>query len=342
MAEDFARWAVESWALALQMVTSADIREENRGQAAPGLTPLPHPTRGVVQIPCPACGRMLRVAENLAGRQLPCPACKVNLKLSADGRELELAASKDTAAKRTTTPWTGKEIAVDLGSGVKLEMVWIPAGEFRMGSPTSDKEAQRWEKPQHGVWITRPFYLGKYPVTQEQWQAVMGSNPAFYSPDGGGKLQVAGKHTTRLPVESVSWNDAVEFCRRLSENDGKKYGLPTEAQWEYACRAGSTTRYCFGDDVDPLNDFGYYSENSAHRTRPVGEKKPNAWGLCDMHGGVMEWCSDWFGRDYYADSPPDDPTGPGAHSRVNTCGFYRRDRVFQVAFPLEFSRVGIR
>ncbi len=194
-----------------------------------------------------------------------------------------------------------KEIAIDLGSGVKLEMVLIPAGEFTMGSPDSGKDAVPDEKPQHRVRITNPFYLGKHLLTREQWEAVMGSS------------NTRNAKAPKNPVVNVSYIYCQQFIEKINAKIGTqdgKFVLPTEAQWEYACRAGSTTKYCFGDEESGLGDYAWYKANSPDTTHPVGEKKPNAWGLYDMHGNVYEWCADLYDPAYYAKSPMDDPRGP--------------------------------
>ena len=218
--------------------------------------------------------------------------------------------SMERANTRPAAP-APKEITVDLGGGLKLEVVLIPAGEFLMGSPDPDKDAQTQEKPQHRVRITKPFYLGKYPVTQEQWEAVMGGNPSHFK----GPMS---------PVEMVSWDDCQKFLNKLSAKSGnhrRKFRLPTEAQWEYACRAGSATCYYFGDGESALGEYAWHNANSDSRTHPVGEKKPNAWGLYDMHGNVWQWCEDWFDDNFYKGTPVDDPAGPSAGSdRVSRGG----------------------
>ena len=171
---------------------------------------------------------------------------------------------------------------IDLGSGVKLEMIAIPGGSFLMGSEDFTNT-----KPVHKVALL-PFHIGKFQVTQAQWKAVMKTNPSHFKGDN-------------LPVEQVSWDDAVSFCEKLSKQTGQTYRLPTEAEWEYACLAGSTGKYCFGDDESLLKDYAWYAGNSDRQTHPVGEKLPNNWGLHDMHGNVWEWCQDWYGSNYYAE-----------------------------------------
>ncbi len=226
---------------------------------------------------------------------------------------LALATAPEPTEAGSTTKSPSKTLAVDLGGGMKMEMIPIPAGEFMMGSPDSDNYAIEDEKPQHRVRITKPFYLGKYLVTQEQWQAVMGNKPSrFKSP--------------KNPVEEVSWDDCQKFLKKLNDKVGGppspqpspggrgEFRLPTEAQCEYACRAGSTTRYCFGHEQSRLGEYAWYGENSGGKTHPVGEKKPNAWGLYDMQGNTWKWCADWYDKDYYAHAPTDDPPGPATGS----------------------------
>jgi formylglycine-generating enzyme required for sulfatase activity len=200
-------------------------------------------------------------------------------------------------AKAGDAPKPGDLDTVDLGGGVKMELAWIPAGSFQMGSPDSAWGRDKDEGPVHTVELDG-FWMGKYEVTQEQYEAVMGKNPSYFK-------------GAKNPVEQVSWNNAADFCRKASQETGEGFRLPTEAEWEYACRAGSTTHFCFGDSDDGLGDYAWYAHNSGSQTHPVGEKKPNALGLYDMHGNVSEWCGDWY-ADKYSAGIAKNPQGPSS------------------------------
>ena len=185
----------------------------------------------------------------------------------------------------------GKVEVIELGKDVKLEMVLVPVGKFKMGPPASEKERSDNEL-QHEVTLTKPFYMGKYEVTQEQWESVMGNNPS--------------KRTkgAKLPVTDVSWIDCQEFIEKLNDKTKGGYRLPTGAEWEYACRAGTTTEYSFGDKITPNDaNISIYGAN----IKAVGSYKPNAFGLYDMHGNVGEWCEDVFGA--YPKAAVTDPQG---------------------------------
>jgi formylglycine-generating enzyme required for sulfatase activity len=232
-----------------------------------------------------------------------------------------------------------KKIAVALGGGVKLEMVLIPAGKFTMGSPAKEEDRIDDEGPQHEVEITRPFYLGIYPVTQGQWKQVMGNNPSWFSANGKGKGEVVGLDTSDFPVETVSWNDAVAFCKKVSElpeekRAGRVYRLPTEAEWEYSCRGGAKSYqvFSFGNSLSSTqaNFNGNFPYGGAAkgpylgRTCKVGSYKPNGFGLFDMHGNIWQWCADWYDAKYYSNSPRQDPRGPAEGSlRVVRGGCWR-------------------
>src|SRR5205085_11701074 len=189
-----------------------------------------------------------------------------------------------TAANTTSAARPGGR-PQQMQSRAGVEFVWILAGSFMMGSENGDSD----EKPAHRVTISEGFYMGKYEVTQAQWQAVMGNNPSNF------------KGCDNCPVEQVSWDDAVSFIAKLNaQNDGYTYRLPTEAEWEYACRAGTTTAFAFGDSLssEQANFDGDYPYGGApkgvyrQKTTSVGRFQPNAWGLYDMHGNVWEWCED--------------------------------------------------
>jgi formylglycine-generating enzyme len=183
-----------------------------------------------------------------------------------------------------------------------------------MGSANSEKERYPNEGPQREVTISKSFYMGVYEVTQGQWTAVMGTTPW----KDNDKEKDSVKEGEANAATYINWNDASDFCKKLSTKTGKAVALPTEAQWEYACRAGTKTRFYYGDDIDDyrgLADYGWYRKNSwdagERYAHAAGQRKPNAWGLYDMHGNVFEWCSDWF-ADSYSNAGKADPVGPAS------------------------------
>ena len=212
--------------------------------------------------------------------------------------------------------------SVQADKTVKGNLVLIPAGPFSLGN-TGSYEGEYDEKPPVTIIISKPFYISKYEITQQQYKAVMGNNPSEFKGDN-------------LPVEQVSWYDALNFCNALSQSEGltpcytingtkvtsdfeaNGYRLPTEAEWEYAAKAGTKTDFYSGkltysgnSPIDPnLDKIAWYSANSSNTTHPVGQKAPNAFGLYDMSGNVWEWCKDWYGQDYYKTSPATNPKGP--------------------------------
>ena len=275
--------------------------------------------------------------KELGGVQTPVrnigPECEGVLALSwtgGRGRPV-LDTMRPTSGNPAPIPGTPQSLVDTVTNSIGMKLKLIPAGEFMMGSSKSaeavakefDTKAEYYENehPQHRVRITRPFYLGTTEVTQGQFEAVMGTSPW--------KDKTYVKAGSDYAASYLSWEDAVEFCERLSAKEGKTYRLPTEAEWEYACRAGSRTAYSFGDDSSDLGPYAWFEDNAdeanekcAHQ---VGRKRANSWGLYDMHGNVYEWCSDWYEGDYYANSPTDDPSGPATGStRVARGGSWYR------------------
>jgi serine/threonine protein kinase/formylglycine-generating enzyme required for sulfatase activity len=206
-----------------------------------------------------------------------------------------------------------------LTSSIGMELVLIPAGKFLMGSPPEEKD-RRDDEEQHEVEITRPFYLGRHEVTQAEYEKVMGHNPSYFAPGGAGAAEVKGLDTGSFPVDSVTWEDAREFCRRLSDLPAERasrrvYRQPTEAEWEYACRGGARESVPFHSGHVLPADQANFGRNVG-RTTPVGSfPKANGFGLLDMHGNVSEWCSDRYDRGYYHVSPVRDPSGPDRGGR---------------------------
>ena len=221
----------------------------------------------------------------------------------------------NTQAKPVAKPKTMKTLTLDLGKGVTMKLVLVPAGDFLMGGKFKPAEAVKRfggkenhyasEHPRRKVTITKPFYMGVYEVTQAQWEAVMDSKP------------YDGKMVTKIgpdyPASWLTWTEAGEFCSKLSKKIGKQVALPTEAQWEYACRAGSDTAFCYGDDPKKIGDYGWLGSNMVDNqkaktyARKGGLRKPNAWGLYDMHGNIWEWCRDWYDAKFYASGKNADP-----------------------------------
>ena len=205
-------------------------------------------------------------------------------------------ADRDESCRENATPG-----AIYAEETTGMEFVYVPGGEFQMGSP--DGEGDSNEHPQHLVKVNG-FWMGKYEVTQAQWQAVMKNNPSYFT--GADR-----------PVEQVSWNDAQTFLQKLNAATVETHGraslrLPTEAEWEYAARARTQTAYSFSDDPDQLGQYAWYGQNSNSETHSVGQKKPNDFGLYDMHGNVWEWCQDWYADSYSSGAQKKNPQGPSS------------------------------
>ena len=206
---------------------------------------------------------------------------------------------RDTKSGHNTSTTPSANIASDYNKD-GIEMVYVAGGTFMMGASSNDSEAWDWEKPAHNVTLSS-FYIGKYEVTQKQWVEIMGSNPSYFKGDN-------------LPVEQVSWYDIQNFIKKLNAKTGKNYRLPTEAEWEFAARGGNNSRGYKYSGSNTLSNVAWHTDNSGSKTHPVGTKSPNELGIYDMSGNVWEWCSDWFGENYYSNSPTTNPKGPSSGS----------------------------
>ena len=258
-----------------------------------------------------------RIAMRIKGAKGVPPAVDPDAARRAKKRDpgadsAEVVAALKAAATKDKRP---KELTIDIADGIKMDFVLIPAGTFLMGSDKGPKD----EGPIHRVVVSKPFYMAKYEVTQSQWELLMGKDK---------RLEEFRKHDTEMTgptkaMNDISWIDCQDFIGKLkTKAPGHAFALPTEAQWEYACRAGSSSEYHFGDDATKLGQYAWFEGNMNWVGKPnfggrafyhdVGKKKPNAYGLYDMHGGVWEWCADWYDPDYYYASPVVNPTGPKA------------------------------
>lgn len=230
------------------------------------------------------------------------------LKRLAEAAQVAVEA-KERAAKETQRLPAGDSVPANMTNGLGIEFVWIPPGSFMMGSEMGVPD----ERPVHRVTINHGFYMGKYEVTQEQWQAVMGTNPSFFK-------------AKNLPVDKVTWDDVIAFVARLNaQNDEYTYRLPSEAEWEYAARAGTT-----GEFAGDLDAIAWYWKNPGGRAQPVGCKEPNAFGLFDMYGNVWEWCQDWY-HNSYGGAPTDGSawlTGGEQKYHVVRGGSFKHDASF--------------
>jgi sulfatase modifying factor 1 len=237
----------------------------------------------------------LVILQGIDKKEISLPLTKLS---AADQQYLKARLTSDSRASKTITNTIG------------MKLIKIPAGTFLMGSPEGE-EGRRDNETQHPVTISKAFYMQTTEVTQGQWKEVVGTEVLW-------KGRSLVKEGPNYPAAYVTWNDAVAYCKKLSEKEGKTYRLPTEAEWEYACRAGTETAWSFGDDEKNLGGYAWYRENALNAgeeyAHQVQSKKPNAFGLYDMHGNVNEWCHDYYEADYYKQSPAKDPTGPTSGS----------------------------
>ncbi len=238
----------------------------------------------------PLLALALGLAQPVRGESAPATGDQTNV--------VAIAPASGGPDHSAAAPAPMQTATIDLGGGVTMEFILIQPGSYDMGT-NEDADPDGDASPSRKVTLTQPFYLGKFEVTQEQWEKIMGGNPSHFK-------------GAKRPVESVSWNACQEFLAKLQERTGRKFALPTEAQWEFACRAGTTTRWSFGDLDSRIGDYAWFGDDSGRTTHAVGKKQPNAWGLYDMHGNVAEWCADWYAKYSHARSDATDPSGPSA------------------------------
>jgi formylglycine-generating enzyme required for sulfatase activity len=262
-----------------------------------------------------SCGELIALMRGVGRKKtepsapLPPPAPTKPV-VSAEQKPVVTAEVKPAANPAAPEASRSQTVPNELTNSIGMKFRLIQPGTFMMGSPAS-WWGGRGDERQHQVTLTKQYSIGIYPVTQSKYQRIMGSNPSYFKGD-------------RHPVEQVSWEDATEFIKKLNglseeRTAGRFYRLPTESEWEYACRAGSRRAYCFGDGEARLGEYAWYKSNSGNGTQEVGQKAANAWGLYDMHGNVWEWCSDWKGD--YPSGTVRDPKGPSTGSfRVSRGG----------------------
>lgn len=265
-----------------------------------------------------------------------------------------LAGQAEAAAKKKAATSSSTAAARPIASftnSIGMVFVKVPAGSFTMGTEVNCQKPDAFsssaaydkcmasinadETPARTVTISNDFWIGQFEVTQAQWYAVMGNNPAEFKSDK------VGEDSRNFPVENVSWEDAQEFISRLNARDGKQYRLPTEAEWEYACKSGGKDqKYCGGNNLDAV---AWYDSNSGNRTHRVGTKKPNGLGIYDMSGNVYEWCNDWYHKTYYQWGKTTDPAGVDSGGfRVNRGGGWRGDAGYARAANRDSSSPGSR
>ena len=260
---------------------------------------------------------------------------------------LGLVSVGSAAEPMNTLEVEGSPQTFSLPGGASMDFVWIAPGVFQMGSPDTEEGRVGNEGPVHEVEISKGFYMGRYEVTQGEWESVMGTTPW----SGLDYVREDSSH----PAVGISWDDVHAFIGRLNDAAGDSlYRLPTNAEWEYACRAGTSTRWSFGDDASQLTDYAWYGDNAwdvgERYGHAVGLKRPNPWGLYDMHGNVWEWVQDWYDGDYYNSSPRVDPPGPryGSGRVFRGGGFDNIARLVRSAGRLacspgfRFNYIGVR